>query len=87
MMAWAMQVKAYSCFQGIPGYPYWLWKVGIMSHHEDVDDDDELIPKFAYQVNYLQSLPMIKAYRENSLKVDSDEMRRIRRAARDNQMY
>ena len=30
---------------------------------------------------------MIKAYRENSLKVDSDEMRRIRYAARDNQMY
>ena len=30
---------------------------------------------------------MIKAYRENSLPVDSDEMRRIRFAARNNQMY
>lgn len=40
-----------------------------------------------WKVNYLQSLPMLKAYRENSLKVDSDEMRRIRRAARDNNIY
>lgn len=29
---------------------------------------------------------MIKAYRENSLEVDSEEMKRIRRAARDNRM-
>lgn len=30
---------------------------------------------------------MIKAYRENSLRVDSEEMRNIRYAARENQMY
>jgi cyanide hydratase len=30
---------------------------------------------------------MIKKYRENSMRVDSDEMRRIRKAARDNHMY
>jgi cyanide hydratase len=40
-----------------------------------------------WKVNYLQSLPMLKKYRENSLPVDSEEMRRIRRAARDNQIY
>lgn len=40
-----------------------------------------------WKVNYLQSLPMLKKYRENSLRVDSDEMRRIRRAARDNQIF
>ncbi|KAI6379382.1 hypothetical protein MCOR25_001971 [Pyricularia grisea] len=44
-------------------------------------------PYWMWKVNYLQSLPMLKAYRENSLKVDSDEMRRIRRAARDNNIY
>lgn len=49
---------------GIPGYPYWMWKV-----------------------NYLQSLPMLKKYRESSLPVNSEEMRRIRRAARDNQIF
>lgn len=48
---------------GIPGYPYWMWKV-----------------------TYQQSLPMLKKYRENSLPVNSEEMKRIRRAARDNQM-
>ncbi|KAM0413570.1 hypothetical protein ACHAPT_013653 [Fusarium lateritium] len=30
---------------------------------------------------------MIKLYRENSMRVDSDEMRRIRKAARDNQIF
>lgn len=40
-----------------------------------------------WKINYLQSLPMLKKYRENSLPVDSEEMRRIRRAARDNQIY
>ena len=39
-----------------------------------------------WKVNYQQSLPMLKAYRENSLKANSEEMRRIRRAARDNKM-
>ena len=50
--------------KGIPGYPYWMWKV-----------------------NYQQSLPLLKAYRENSLPSDSDEMRRIRAAVRDNGLY
>lgn len=36
---------------------------------------------------YLQSLPMLKKYPDDSLPVDSDEVRRIRRAARDNQIY
>lgn len=40
-----------------------------------------------WKINYLQSLPMLKKYRESSLPVDSDEFRRIRRAARDNQIY
>lgn len=40
-----------------------------------------------WKVTYQQSLPMLKKYRENSLRVDSEEMRRIRRAARDNQIY
>ncbi len=49
---------------GIPGYPYWMWKI-----------------------NYQESLPFIKAYRQNSLPSDSDEMRRIRATARENQIY
>ncbi|KAI1245982.1 hypothetical protein MGN70_012879 [Eutypa lata] len=40
-----------------------------------------------WKVTYLQSLPMLKKYRENSLAVDSEEMRRIRRAARDNKIF
>ncbi|KAF4553347.1 Cyanide hydratase [Elsinoe fawcettii] len=44
-------------------------------------------PYWMWKVTYLQSLPMLKAYRENSLALDSEEMRRIRRAARDNQIY
>lgn len=40
-----------------------------------------------WKVTYLQSLPMLKRYRENSLRVDSEEMRRIRRAARANQVF
>jgi len=39
-----------------------------------------------WKVNYQQSLPMLKKYRENSMAVDSEQFRRIRRAARDNQM-
>lgn len=39
-----------------------------------------------WKVTYQQSLPMLKRYRENSLAVDSEEMKRIRRAARDNHM-
>ncbi|EEY18377.1 cyanide hydratase [Verticillium alfalfae VaMs.102] len=44
-------------------------------------------PYWMWKVTYLQSLPMLKKYRENSLRVDSEEMRRIRRAARDNQVF
>jgi cyanide hydratase len=43
-------------------------------------------PYWMWKVNYQQSLPMLKGYRENSLPMDSEEFRRIRRAARDNQM-
>lgn len=44
-------------------------------------------PYWMWKVNYQQSLPMLKKYRENSMAVDSEEFRRIRRAARDNQMF
>ncbi|KAF2136278.1 uncharacterized protein K452DRAFT_237781 [Aplosporella prunicola CBS 121167] len=44
-------------------------------------------PYWMWKVNYQQSLPMLKAYRENSLKANSEEMRRIRRAARDNKIF
>lgn len=44
-------------------------------------------PYWMWKVTYQQSLPMLKKYRENAMAVDSDEFRRIRRAARDNQMY
>ncbi|KAK8041609.1 cyanide hydratase [Apiospora phragmitis] len=44
-------------------------------------------PYWMWKVTYLQSLPMLKKYRENSMAVDSEEMRRIRRAARDNQVF
>lgn len=49
---------------GIPGYPYWAWKV-----------------------TYQESLPLLKKYRENSLPSDSEEMRRIREAARKNKIF
>lgn len=44
-------------------------------------------PYWMWKVNYQQSLPLLKKYREHSLAIDSEEFRRIRRAARDNQMY
>ncbi|ORY66619.1 cyanide hydratase [Pseudomassariella vexata] len=44
-------------------------------------------PYWMWKVTYLQSLPMLKKYRENSLRVDSEEMNRIRRAARNNQIF
>ena len=40
-----------------------------------------------WKINYQQSLPFLKAYRENSLPSDSDEMRRIRAAVRENGIY
>ncbi|RMZ68859.1 cyanide hydratase [Pyrenophora seminiperda CCB06] len=43
-------------------------------------------PYWMWKVNYQQSLPLLKKYRENSLPIDSEEFRRIRRAARDNHM-
>ena len=44
-------------------------------------------PYWMWKINYQQSLPFLKAYRENSLPSDSDEMRRIRIAARENGIY
>ncbi|EJD54336.1 cyanide hydratase, partial [Auricularia subglabra TFB-10046 SS5] len=44
-------------------------------------------PVFLWKVTYQQSLPLLKRYRECALAVDSEEMRRIRRAARDNAIY
>ncbi|KAF2135813.1 uncharacterized protein K452DRAFT_322835 [Aplosporella prunicola CBS 121167] len=44
-------------------------------------------PFWIFQLNYQQSLPLLKAYRETSLKANSGEMLRIRRAARDNKIY
>ena len=40
-----------------------------------------------WKINYQESLPFIKAYRENSLDSNSEEMRRIRTAARQNSIY
>ena len=40
-----------------------------------------------WKINYQESLPFLKAYRENSLPSDSDAMRRIRNAARENGIY
>jgi len=40
-----------------------------------------------WKINYQESLPFIKSYRENSLPSDSEQMRRIRAAARENQIY
>lgn len=40
-----------------------------------------------WKINYQQSLPFLKSYRENSLPSDSEEMRRIRAAARNNGIY
>lgn len=44
-------------------------------------------PYWAWKVTYQESLPLLKAYRENSLASDSDEMRRIRVAARTNKIF
>ena len=44
-------------------------------------------PYWMWKINYQQSLPFIKSYRQNSLPSDSDEMRRIRSAARENGIY
>lgn len=44
-------------------------------------------PYWLWKTNYMEQLPLIKRYRENSMRVDSDEMRRIRKAARDNHIF
>ncbi|KAJ9192488.1 hypothetical protein DTO164E3_8317 [Paecilomyces variotii] len=44
-------------------------------------------PYWMWRVNYQESLPLLKKYRENSLPSDSDEMRRIREAARANKIF
>lgn len=40
-----------------------------------------------WRVNYQESLPLLKEYRENSLPSDSEEMHRIRQAAKDNSIF
>lgn len=44
-------------------------------------------PYWLWRVNYQDSLPLLKDYHLNSMRPDSDEMRRIRSAARDGQIY
>ncbi|KND89908.1 Cyanide hydratase [Tolypocladium ophioglossoides CBS 100239] len=44
-------------------------------------------PYWLWRINYADSLPLLKDYHLNSLRPDSDEMRRIRAAARDAQFY
>ncbi|KAI9731488.1 MAG: hypothetical protein M1834_004608 [Cirrosporium novae-zelandiae] len=44
-------------------------------------------PYWMWRVTYQESLPFLKKYRENSLPSNSDQMRRIRAAARDNSIY
>lgn len=40
-----------------------------------------------WRVNYQESLPLLKKYRENSLPSDSPEMHRIRAAAKENSIF
>jgi hypothetical protein len=44
-------------------------------------------PYWMWRVNYQESLPLLKKYRENSLPSDSPEMHRIRAAAKENQIF
>ncbi|CAK4034847.1 Cyanide hydratase [Lecanosticta acicola] len=44
-------------------------------------------PWWMWRVNYQESLPLLKKYRENSLPSDSPEMHRIRKAAKDNNIF
>jgi cyanide hydratase len=44
-------------------------------------------PYWQWKVNFQDSLPLLKKYRMNSLRSDSDEMQRIRSAARKNKIY
>jgi cyanide hydratase len=42
---------------------------------------------WGWRVNYQDSLPLLKEYHKNSLRPDSDEMNRIRSAARKAQIF
>ncbi|KAJ5330073.1 hypothetical protein MYU51_003259 [Penicillium brevicompactum] len=44
-------------------------------------------PYWMWKVTYQESLPLLKKYRENSLASNSEEMRRIREAARANKIW
>lgn len=44
-------------------------------------------PYWQWRVNYQDSLPLLKEYHQNSIRPDSDEMRRIRSAAKAAQIY
>ncbi|KAF2165883.1 hypothetical protein M409DRAFT_66857 [Zasmidium cellare ATCC 36951] len=44
-------------------------------------------PYWMWRVNYQESLPLLKKYRENSLPSDSPEMHRIRAAAKKNSIF
>ncbi|KAL5342272.1 carbon-nitrogen hydrolase [Aspergillus crustosus] len=44
-------------------------------------------PYWMWKVNYQESLPLLKKYRENSLPSDSAEMQQIREAARANKIF
>ncbi|MCJ1243727.1 hypothetical protein MMC30_000924 [Trapelia coarctata] len=44
-------------------------------------------PYWMWKINYQEALPFLKAYRENSLPSDSNEMLRIRNAAHENGIY
>ncbi|KAI9825926.1 MAG: hypothetical protein M1819_000445 [Sarea resinae] len=44
-------------------------------------------PYWQWRVTYQDTLPLLKAYRQNSLRPDSEEMLRIRAAARKNGIY
>ncbi|KAI5243440.1 hypothetical protein E4T43_04128 [Aureobasidium subglaciale] len=44
-------------------------------------------PYWMWRVNYQESLPLLKKYRENSLPSDSPEMHRIRAAAKENGIF
>ena len=44
-------------------------------------------PYWMWRITYQESLPLLKKYRENSLVSDSPEMHRIRKAAKDNDIF
>jgi len=66
----------------IPGYYY---RPNDVPHGRTADISR--YPYWQWRVNYQDSLPLLKDYHMNSLRPDSDEMRRIRSAAREAQIY